>query len=287
MSAKDDLKNSLGNEKAYYKGNIEFAVRAVSLIPHTQRRLKEIEAEETVVDLLPDDVAEEIAQKMLPIQRNEELRASILLPQASAINDETIRYITTGSGTISVYEAYIDNVANYEYEEGAVAWVGPVKGIFVTLASDVERKNRIHDQLTKLTHELGDNFNTAEDIYEKARGGANLVSEGVMAMRDVLQSFWGQLTELARRKDPGKTRSYNGLEMRKEKHRKLVTECLVNPGGERDKLLLHFDTMADLHNKMSATDFGKNLFGKDIARMESIHTSWIILLSDLVGITNG
>ncbi len=287
MSAKDDLKNSLGNEKAYYKGNIEFAVRAVSLVPHAQRRLKEIEAEEAVVDQLPDDVAEEIAQKMLPIQRHEERKASILLPQASAISEETIRYMITGSATISVYAAYVDNVANYEYEEGAVAWAGPVKEIFVTLASDVERKNRIHDQLTKLASQLGDTFNTAEDVYEKARGGANLVSEGVMAMRVVLQDFWGQLAELARRKKPGKTRSYNGLEMRKETHRKLVAECLVNQEEERDKILLHFDIMAGLHKKMSATDFGKNLLGKDIERMESIHTSWIILLSDLVGIIDG
>jgi hypothetical protein len=283
MSAKDDLKKSLGNEKEKVKGFLTYSVTIANLTPDAQRRLREIESEEKVIDILPNDIAEEIAGKILPIQLNQERKASLFYPQPSTLSDEAIQYMLNSSGSATVYVNHINTFTGYEFQAGNYAWVEPANAIFAELAEDVNRRNRIQNRLSNLNPELGESFKVAEDTYEKAKGGPNLVYQGVMGMRNVLQSFWGELTALARNKNPGKTKKFSGLQRKKEEHRKIVAECITDADEDRRKLNYHLNILNGLYDDMSQTEIGNNNLADDIPRMESLHTTWIILLSDIVG----
>jgi hypothetical protein len=283
MSAKDEFKKSTGSERGYLRGYIEFTVKAIKYVPDVQIRLRALDAQDKLMDALPEDVAEELAAEILPFQRDSERKASLYLPQPSALGDDAIGYMTNTSGTVSASSAYINGIESYQRSVVNEAWMNEAKDILIDFANDNAMKIRIQDRLISLKLELGESFKVAEDTYEKARAGPNLVYQGVMGMRNLLQSFWSELTQLARKKNYRKTKKFSQLHRKTDRHRKVVAECLVDDEGDRNRLLYQLDIMDALYNDMSQTDIGKNNLASDIPRMESLHSRWIILLSELVG----
>lgn len=284
MSAKDDLEKSRYNEKEKLRGFINLSIEAGKIVPDAQRRLRDLEAQEKLMDVLPDDVGEEFAGQILPFQLDAERQAVHFLPQPTIITVETRRYLGSSTGTSTVLSSYFSSFETYEPSGETPSWLGQAKGIIVTMAEDEARKEHIVNRLASLKPDLGDSFKVAEDTFEKARGGPSLVSQGVMAMRSVIDGLWGELAELARKKEPGKTKKYSGLQRRREAHRELVAECLTDNNMEKNKLIYQLDKLNELHAEMSQTEIGKDNLASDIPKMESLHSRWIIILSDLVGV---
>lgn len=284
MSAKDDLEKSRNNEKEKLKGFINLSIEAGKIVPDAQRRLRDLEAQEKLMDILPDDVAEEFAGQVLPFQLDAERQAVNFLPQPSIITVDTKRYMGSSTGTSTVFSSYFNSFEPYETSGESPTWLGEAKGILVTMAEDKARKEHIFNRLVSLKPELGESFKVAEDTFEKAKGGPSLVSQSVMAMRSVIDGLWGELAELARKKEPVKTKKYSGLQRRREVHRGLVAECLTNNNMEKNRLIYQLDKLNELHADMSQTEIGKDNLASDIPTMESLHSRWVIILSDIVGV---
>ena len=133
MSDKDDLEKSRKNEKEKLEGFIQFSKKADDLVPDAQRRLRDLKAQDELMNVLPEDDAEEAASKALPYQLDSEKKAATYLPQPSHIGIEARRYLGGSTGTNTVLSEYVNTI--YEYKGVTLPWVKAAKYMMVSWAS--------------------------------------------------------------------------------------------------------------------------------------------------------
>jgi hypothetical protein len=131
---------------------------------------------------------------------------------------------------------------------------------------------------------LGEAFLVAKENVEKARSGPEfqLISFAAIGIRDVVNKIWQGLCYQARQSCPDKLKGYPQLEIKSEPARQVVAECFGTDDITIQKCKYFLDKLFDIHNMCSASDFGKDILNKDLERLNSIYTTWITAIDELI-----
>lgn len=282
---RDEIEESLENENELYNEFLDGAKDVADLIPHVQERKKETEVKLTFVKLIPDDVFVEYEDYLYDLQMNDEQQANQYTPTLPNITPTTIRHVTSGSSSTSAYSEIHNMVVNFggigKYWD--TEWREPISTAFTDLAEEKARKKYLPESLNKIQPNLGEMFNVVIESVEKAKSEVVGVDQAAVQMRDVIEELWGGIANIAREKGPKYYKKIR-LELRKQRSRDIVVECLANDDGiKAKKLVTLLNSMTKLHSDLSQKELTKNPLGKDINRLDTIYGRWILIIDDVVG----
>jgi hypothetical protein len=280
VSSRDELNQSLDAEIEGYDKYLKDTRKRIDLAQHVLERKKEAEAKRVFVRFVPDELLDEVGDRLLVIQQNESKRSIALLAGLGEVSSEAQWYLGSGTASSSAYLGMAETVKVYEASEIKPEWTGPVIAAYSELADEKAKKVSLPKRLNKIGENLGDSFNIAQQSVEKARAELIGIDQAAIQLRDVLQQLWGCLANWVRDNCPQYKDSK--LELRREKHRGFAIECLANDDASKVQLTYLLENMASIHEEISETQFGKNPLTNNSARLIGLYRRWILVVDDVV-----
>jgi hypothetical protein len=280
VSSRDELNQSLDAEIEGYDKYLKDTRKRIDLAQHVLERKKEAEAKRVFVRFVPDELLDEVGDRLLVIQQNESKRSIALLAGLGEVSSEAQWYLGSGTASSSAYLGMAETVKVYEASEIKPEWTGPVIAAYSELADEKAKKVSLPKRLNKIGKKLGDSFNIAQQSVEKARAELIGIDQAAIQLRDVLQQLWGCLANWVRDNCPQYKDSE--LELGREKHRGFAIECLANDDASNVQFTYLLENMASIHEEISETQFGKNPLTNNSAKLIGLYRRWILVVDDVV-----
>jgi hypothetical protein len=284
LSTLDELNESLDNQDKQDDKLIETIKDLNLLAPKLEERKKEREAKRNLTNTAPSDFVDEYAPKLLQFEKRDEekLRNSIPSLVNSAKNVSEAVNSTGGAASPYISGAYVYTGTTNNPDP----WFDAAMQPFNILAEYKLQRTTIPIELDKLYQGLGDMFSAALQSADKPKTELENQSDSRMAMRNFLQSFWGNLLSFARQNDPPLWRRYQKSKLSQPDTRYLVAKSLSsNPNDER-KLMQLLQDMSEIYKEMSSPQIGKNLALDNLSLFNTLFTRWFLLTDDIVKILN-
>lgn len=282
MSDIDDLLESLDNQEEYDNKLLEIIKELNLQIPKLEERKKERDAKRYFIENSPPGFLIEIAPKLLQIEKGDEEKLGNCIPGLLHEAELTIDTINSTGGTASPYIS-----GAYKYiasEDKQSTWFEPVIQKFDDLAKYKTQKSSISFEADKLYQGLGDMFNEALTAVEMSRKDLGNLSSAIMAMRNFLQSMWGNILDLARQTKPQLWENFQKSGLGQSDVRNLVSKSLGENPTDKKKLVLLLNEMSELYNEMSSNQIGKNLQFDNKTKFNTLFSRWLLLIDGLVKI---
>ncbi len=268
---------------AQLKASNDFAVLV-------QKRKEEAQANQTFLDNAPEDVVEESAGRMVNLLKSDEQQMMRFVPTLPYYAIEGMSFMNSGSITTTSVQAEAYIAYTYQRNQGEdVNWYKPVQESFEKLADDRAKNDKLPSKLDKIGIDLGVKFKEAINSVYTARTENIGADVAIFHMRDIIQDFWGGITNLSRAKDPvkfkreGREDKYKRLSLAKETNRKIVAECWTTNADDQKDLKDKLEVMYNLSSEMSDTQEAKNILNRDVEKMNAFYNRWILSLDNLVG----
>jgi hypothetical protein len=257
------------------------------MVPSLQKLKEENETAMKIINSLPEDVAEEIAPRLLFREIQNDKILSVNIPSLPFLMPEALRVIESSTGgTISPYISSASAVVSSctENRGSKPDWTKYVTVIMDEYSAKVAQQNYLPERLQRINRDLGKQFNIALRSFNKCKNGIIKVNSVAIDLRDVLQQVWGGLSAMAKDKNKDLRRNTNDLQLRKEGDRNLVSEILASETFPQNRLNPLLSELYALHYKLSDTRFGKNLLNNEFPTLNIYCNEWLALLDAISGI---
>lgn len=282
MSTLDELNESLNNQDKQDDEILENIRHLNLVVPLIEEKRMERNAKRNLINNAPVDFVEEFGPKLLRLEKDDEEKIRVTIPGLW----ESVKMVQTGlNSTGSTDSTYLAEA--YEYAgraESANSWLLTVNKPFDDLAKYKLQRAEIPQNLNKFQPALGDLFSAALQSTDKAKSELELQSDSIMAMRNFLQSFWGNILERARESKPSIWKGIQKSKLSQAEPRDLVASSLSNNSSDERKLVQLLKNMADLYNEMSDSQVGKNLGFYDLQQHNALFTRWLLLIDNVTKI---
>ncbi len=280
MTSKDDLIKEKEERVEAIDDYIEEMEKANKLVPKLQEMKKEQELEIEILKASDDVFIDEQADRLLIMERDDKGELTSSFIAAGSTMSLVSEALSHSTGTASAYM----NLLNLQVENLPSSTSHPLHRLTLAagdLAKEKSQKEEIHQNLNLLNPDLGEIFTIARDNVDKANTGILEISLAINGMRNVIQQVWGEISHLATIKKPHYWKTIQHKQLKRERHRLLVSQSLSVDESEVRRLVTHLDNLSELHGDLSQTRYGKNLLNKDDEVMNRFYTRWIFNLDGL------
>jgi hypothetical protein len=282
LSILDDLNQSLDNQDKLDDEVLEIMKKLDLLVPKLEERKKERDAKRNLINAAPSDFIVEFAPNLLQIEKADEEKLRENIPGLVDSAKFASVAINSTSGTTSTYIS-----GAYSYA-GAVnaseTWLVNVIEPFDYLADYKLQRMKIPTEVNKLFQGLGDKFLAALRSVDRAKVELANHSDGIMAMRNFIPNFWGELLAHAKQTKPLLWRRFQKGSLHQSDSRDLVAKSLGNNPNDERKLVQLLQNMSELSKEMSSLQLAKNLGLNNPLLLNTLFTRWFLLVDDVVKI---
>jgi hypothetical protein len=282
LSTLDELNESLDNQDKQDDELLGTIKNLNLLAPRLEERRIERDAKRNLINTAPVVFIEEFAPRLLQFEKDDEEKLRSSIPGLAASAKNVLIAVDSTGGTVSPYVS-----GTYSYVSAANEpnpWLVTAMQPFEYLATYKLQRTEIPMKLNKLYQGLGDLFSSALQSTDKAKFELEHQSDSIMAMRNFLINFWGNLLDLARQTKPSIWRGFQRKKLSQPGTRDLVSKSLSNNPSDERKLVQLLQNLADLSSEMSSPQVGKNLGLDDLPLLNALFTRWLLLIDDLVRI---
>lgn len=280
MSKRKELEESNENTLKAVEDSIKSIKAQSDYVPFLYERKMELEAYRLLINSADDEAIEEIHSKVLPIQKRDEQKFTLLSTGLGEVNS-VIRSIypsTSGTASISFDSAFTsDPTVPY------TPLTGPVLLAYKGVAEYKAHKVEIPKRLSQLRDDLGSLFLTVHNNVDKAKNEIMTVKQAVSDMRDVLNQIWANLADWSFKNCSEKWQGVNNKQFKKSAHHKIVAECVIKEPADRPKFELLLTNMYQLYSEMSDTSIGKNPLSQDHAKLDEFYIRWVNQIDGVLG----
>lgn len=259
----------------------------VEIAPFIQMQKEQDETSLAILNSVPEEIAEEIAPKLLQIEEENNKIIVANLPDIPSPRVMAIKELsTTGSGTVTPYVSAITNIMipYNPVAEKQPEWVKESIVIIGNHTHRVAQREYIPQRLDKLNPNLGKMCREAFYSFNRCQNGIIGVDVSANHFRDILQQIWGGLVSMTDVTNKNSNRNTKNLQLRKEGDRNLVADILATDIFPKRKLLALLSDMYDLYYNLSDTKFGKNILNRDFPRLKTYYTQWLTILDGISGL---
>lgn len=222
---------------------------------------------------MPEDVAEEIAPKLLTMQRESFQLFQSRIPKIAQFHFN-LSTNSTSSGTASIYQSEISSLyKNYPTE----TWAKDSLESFDQLANEKATKSSLLIKLGSIDANLPAFFSAAVDSYGKSKSHIVGLDNAAMRIRDLIQQLWGALVARAQQ-NCGTKIGKNRLALSRSADREKVSLCLANPNNKKE-LLLVLNQFSELWLDISGP--AKDPMFSDQKSLEDFYTRTILQIDAL------
>jgi len=287
MTIKDELKKSIENEIEQCDNFLKVEKQYADLVPAIQQRKDDAVAKHIFVENVPDEILDELGKNLSTFQKNEEQQLRTHLLGLEEIPPESLRFLNSGpTGSNSAFSELAHTIKDVPSENNNNSWIAPAMQAFSKLAEEKAKKEYLPRRLNKLNDQLGYMFVIVRNNIDRARAGSVGIDMAAMQMRNFINQLWGNVAALARKIAPER-RDINNLELRTQKDRLNVADCLSTSNEINKQKIAHLlEIMYSLQKDLSDTKFGKNLLNQDLDKLNSMVERWIILVDDIIAYVN-
>jgi len=271
----DELKQTIQDDINSSESKLSTIKALSDAAPFIQDRKEELETLRDTLEILPEDVVEEIAPRLLLIHRDSYHQFQTRIPDLPQFDSAHIS-ANSSTGTASIYQAEISDLYKTYQSE---TWVKTVITTFDELAQNKVRKSNLPIKLEKIDSNLPPLFSAVSDSYEKSKSGIVGLDNAAIRIRDLIEKLWGALVSRAKIKC-GSQIGINRLEIKKPKHREKVADCLA-AGANTRELLLVLDQLSQL--KLDLSKPAKNPMFGDGKLLHDFYTRLILQIDALFG----
>jgi len=250
------------------------AIKALSdIAPDIENRKKELGVLLDTVKKMPDEIAEEIAPRLLIVHRDGYEQFQAKMPKIFQFDYSNLSVNST-SGTASIYHAEISSLYKSHPTE---TWAKDSIASFDQLATEKATKSSLLINLGKLDANLPHLFSALVDSYEKSKSGIVGLDNAAIRIRDLIQQLWGTLVSKTKLKC-GAQIGNNRLELNKLSHREKVARCISNRDNYNE-LLIVLNQLSQLHLDLSKP--GKDPMFSDRDLLNDFYTRAILQIDAL------
>jgi hypothetical protein len=262
----DELSKEIDRKK-------EFLARAAEIVETVyvvQIALDDDKDYYKAVELLPEDEADEIVPNIRVAYQTKSKGFHSMLPQLPPIEGVSLSPVSS-SGTASVF---INSLDSLDYEIKA-----PVMSVFTTMAERNAKRLDLGKLLEQVDYKLAPVYLEAVKSFEKSKSRTEPNMSVIKNFRALVQQFWGSLALWARAKC-GSGKFDMRLELKKDKHRSWVSNCLSGT-GEESLLERHLYALYTLHCELSPG--AKNPEAAQHADIPTLYAKLTLIIQDCLG----
>lgn len=275
MSKIDDLRTSVKKEISDYDEFLARAKNIIDLVPTVHELKQEAEAKLFALNNMPEDALTEYAPKLLQVQENDQKARQQFLPQLPNVCTG-LRVSAINSGSTSAFYETVVSITSMQHD--TPQWLSPISEAFGSLAESKAKRVTLPELVRQVKPHLGEMFSTANDSVDKAMNAIIGTDQAAIQMRDVIEQLWGGLVAHTIQKCPNNVRGQH-LEIKKEAHRHLVSDCLSAVASSQTLIYL-LDDLFSLHRDLSPE--AKNLLQHDKVKLRELYTRWILQIDAIV-----
>lgn len=257
----------------------------LSIVPSLQNKKEEAEKILELVNCLPDDVVDELASYLIPIQKQDN---QFMVSNLSFIPEIDFKQASTDINTSGSQTAYVSSVTavidSGKNNDTNRQWVSNTQVIIENITNYPDRRKNVIQRLKQIYPGLSDIFIVACKNYDECKARSLEINHGAMQLRNVLNQLWGNLLEFTRSKFPNEKGKLSNLQLKKNEDRNILVEILAENDYAKVKLSQSLDLIYSLFCQLSDTQFGKNPLSKDLEKLKSIYNQWLIVIDDVTSI---
>lgn len=280
---KKDALEKIKKMRRKAKDYLENLRHAKEYVPATQRAVDEMDTVISVVELMPPDMREEFKFYLENKYIQSDSWVVNNLPEIPEVRPFiSVEFTTTSStGVLTQISGMMNDNNVGDFDQAYSEWVDestPILGLF---AANLSKSNHIYNGMNELSRELGESFRDAENRFEKSRSGNESVSDSLDALRNVIQKFWGELVDKARKKvvNLGKKPPRKHFSNKSENDRVWVFSIIAKAGHESMSMRA-MGRLAIIYGEISPNS--KNKLYDDFNVLERYYYEWVNLLNDLM-----
>lgn len=288
MRDSDKLKKVITDRIQQEDDTLKKIAKLIEISPIIQQQKDEDQTSLELINTMPEDFVEEMSGRWLSLELERKNFLEKIWPDLPEINPNFVPIsLTSASGTASPYITSGSNlVQSFILEERELPdWANHTSIIVNNFTSKVEQRNYLPGRLNIINSNLGDLFIIAQNTFRKCQNNIIGVDLCAIHLRDVIQQLWGGLTAKASSINTNKRINTSGLKLKKPGDRDLVAEILSKEIFSKNRMILLFSDLYNLHYKLSDTRFGKNPLNKDVVLLKSYYNQWLSLIDAISAIS--